>query len=227
MFTGLIEEKGRVEAVAETGEGRRLRIRAETAGADLRPGDSIAVNGVCQTVVRSLDRNEFEVVAVPETLARTTLAALRPGNPVNLERPLRVGDRLGGHWVNGHVDATGVIEEIRERDREHAVRVSMPPELARFVVEKGSIAVDGVSLTVGQVRESEPGCSFWVHIIPETRARTLFGSYRTGDRVNLEVDILGKYVERALAGRGIEEPSRRPSRSILEMLERWGEEESA
>jgi riboflavin synthase len=139
----------------------------------------------------------FEVIAIPETLARTTFSDLRPGSRVNLERPLRVGDRLGGHWVQGHVDATGSIEEVRTDGGDRAYAIAAPASLARYLVEKGSIAVDGVSLTIGTVHDTPGGARFWVHIIPETLRRTTFGAYRVGDRVNLEVDILAKYILRA------------------------------
>jgi len=178
--------------------GRLLRVEAPRLAPSLSPGDSVAINGVCQTVVRLSAGGVFEVIAVGETLRRTTLGALAPGDPVNLELALRVGDRLGGHWVNGHVDSVSQVREIRRSGADLAVRIGLPEELARYVVVKGSIAIDGVSLTVGEV---EAG-SFTVYIIPETAGRTLFGKYRPGTRVNLEVDILAKYVERLLQVRG-------------------------
>lgn len=195
MFTGLIEERGEILGVSDAPAGRRLRVRGPLVAADLVPGASIAISGVCQTVTGPPDAGTFEVVAVPETLRRTTLGSLRPGSPVNLERALRAGARLGGHWVNGHVDTTAAVEEIGRAGREYHFRVALPESIAPYVVEKGSIAVDGVSLTVGEV----DAAGFRVYIIPETRARTLFELYRVGDRVNLEADILAKYVERALS----------------------------
>lgn len=196
MFTGLIEELGEITGVADGADGRCLRVRAARVAPALAPGASIAVNGVCQTVTGFPGPAEFAVTAVGETLRRTTLGSFRPGWRVNLERPLRVGDRLDGHWVNGHVDGKGRILEVRRDGRDVSFRVGLPGGLARFVVEKGSIAVDGVSLTVGEVDAG----SFRVYIIPKTRELTLFGTYRTGDEVNIEADILAKYVAAAMAG---------------------------
>ncbi len=203
VFTGLIEELGEVTVAVDGPAGRRLRLRAPRVGPTLQPGASIAINGVCQTVTACLAPDEFEVVAVGETLRRTTFGALRPGQQVNLERPLRVGDRLDGHWVNGHVDGRGRILEIQREARDLSFRVGLPAGLDRFVVEKGSIAVDGVSLTVGEVDAG----SCRVHIIPETRERTLFGTYRAGDEVNVEADILAKYAAKALAAGASAAPS--------------------
>lgn len=234
MFTGLIEEMGEVTRVRETSLGKKLEIRAATILRDLREGDSLAVNGVCQTLAGVPGPDRVEVVAVAETLRRTTFSRLGPGSRVNLERPLRLGDRLGGHWVNGHVDGTGGIEAVERIGRDLRFTVSVPADLARYVVEKGSVAVDGVSLTVGRVEDSPSGegeSRFTVHIIPETASRTLFGRYAKGDRVNLEVDILAKYVERAL---GMADPGRRGEASGLSgwssaggrrVIEAWSAEE--
>lgn len=197
MFTGLVEELGTVLQTRDEAEGRRILIRAARVADGMVRGDSISVNGACQTVSSEPTDDRFEVVAVGETLRRTNLGSLRPGSQVNLERPLRIGDRLGGHWVNGHVDATTPVLGIRRTDKDRLFRIGLPGGLVRYVVEKGSIAVDGVSLTVGEVGDDQ----FHVYVIPETWERTLFGAYRVGDHVNLEVDILAKYVERAL-GRG-------------------------
>jgi riboflavin synthase len=198
VFTGLIQELGTLIRADSAPEGRRLRIRAPGTASSLRSGDSVAVNGVCQTVTGPVASGVFETTAVPETLRRTTLGALHAGARVQLELPLRPGDRLGGHWVNGHVDAVASILEIRPGGRDAAFRMALPSAIAPYVVEKGSIAVDGVSLTVGEVDAR----SFRVYIIPETLERTLFGAYRVGDRVNLEADLLAKYVERILRVRG-------------------------
>jgi riboflavin synthase len=200
MFTGLVEEMGRVESVSPVPEGVCLRVAAPHAAEDLEAGGSIAVSGVCQTVIAAGPHQEgrwFEMIAIPETLARTTFGTLEPGSQVNLERPLRIGDRLGGHWVQGHVDATGRIEQIQRHGQDRAYSISLPRALAPYVVEKGSIAVDGVSLTIGIVEDEPEETRFWVHIIPETLARTRFALYEEGNRVNLEVDILAKYVLRA------------------------------
>jgi riboflavin synthase len=196
VFTGLVEELGEITGVTDGVDGRRLRVQAVRVGPELAPGCSIAINGACQTVTALPGPAEFEVTAVGETLRRTTLGSFRPGQRVNLERSLRVGDRLDGHWVNGHVDGRGRILEIRRRGRDFGFRIGLPIGLEGFVVEKGSITVDGVSLTVGEVEAA----SVRVYIIPETRARTLFGTYHEGNEVNIEADILAKYVAKALAG---------------------------
>jgi riboflavin synthase len=225
VFTGLIEEMGEITGVTDGVDGRSLRVRAARVGPTLMSGASIALNGVCQTVTDLPGPTEFAVTAVGETLRRTTLGSFRPGRRVNLERPLRVGDRLDGHWVNGHVDGTGRILEVRHEGRDVSFRVGLPPGLGRFVVEKGSIAVDGVSLTVGEVETD----SFRVYIIPKTRELTLFGTYRAGDEVNIEADILAKYAAKAMAeggraagGRGTEGLGawRPQAREVFEAWER-------
>ena len=187
MFTGLVEELG---CVARMGHGR-LRIEAQLVLEDAKVGDSIAVDGCCLTVV-DLDLGAWEADVVQESLARTTLGRLGPGDGVNLERPVRLADRLGGHLVQGHVDAVG---EVLAPAPDLTVR--MPPELLRYIVEKGSIAVDGVSLTVA--RSLADG--FTVAVIPHTAEITTLGRKRPGDRVNLEVDVMAKYAEKLLASR--------------------------
>ena len=195
----MVEEIGIVERVRSDEAGTELTIRGAHTARELSPGDSVAVSGVCQTVVKR-EGDSFVVLAIPETLRRTTFGTYTEGSRTNLELPLRVGDRLGGHWVAGHVDARGRIEETRDEDGDRAFRISLPQEFAVYVVEKGSIAIDGCSMTVGKVVDDPgAGTSFWVHVIPETWARTLFGSYARGDEVNLEVDVLGKYLLRARA----------------------------
>jgi riboflavin synthase len=188
MFTGIVEELGHVMAVAP----RRLAVRAGRVSADVAAGHSVAVNGVCLTVT-TVDRDVLGFDVLEETLARSSLGAVRPGDGVNLERAVTPSTRLGGHLVQGHVDATAAL---LTRDGERH-RVALPPELARYVVEKGSIAVDGVSLTVAAVDDH----SFTVALIPETLARTTLGGKAPGDPLNLEVDVLAKYVERLLAAR--------------------------
>ena len=169
------------------------------------PGSSIAVSGVCLTVTET-DGDQFTADVMGETLARSTLGALSPGGPVNLERPVPAGGRLDGHIVQGHVDGTGVITESRPADRWRVLRISIPAELSRYIAEKGSVAVDGVSLTVSGVSDAavsgagDAGGWFEVSLIPETLARTTLGSVAVGDQVNLEVDVIAKYVERLLAG---------------------------
>ncbi len=192
MFTGLIEAVGAIADVARTATGLRLRIDTALAGA-LRPGDSLAVNGVCLTVV-TIDGTSVHADVSPETLRVTTLGAARPGSVVNLERPLRADGRLGGHFVQGHVDAPGRIEEIREEGDSHWITVQYPSQLERYIVRKGSIAVDGVSLTVAGVDAQR----FDVQIIPFTWQHTNLNGLRSGDAVNLECDVLAKYVARAL-----------------------------
>jgi riboflavin synthase len=185
MFTGIVEELGRVDAL----DGSRLRICARTVLDDAEDGASIAVNGCCLTLVDQGD-GWWEADVSPETFARTNLGDLRAGDPVNLERPVRLRDRLGGHLVQGHVDAVG---EVVEPAPDLAVR--MPRDLLRYVVEKGSITVDGVSLTVVEPRAD----GFTVAIIPHTAEVTTLGHKGPGDRVNLEVDVIAKYVERLMA----------------------------
>ena len=188
MFTGIVEEMG---AVRSREEGR-FTFSASLVLEDAKVGDSIAVNGCCLTAVE-IGEGWWSADAVGETLARTNLGDLGPGDPVNLERPLRAGDRLGGHIVQGHVDAVGEVV-----DPAPALRVRMPVELARYVVEKGSITVDGCSLTVV---EAFPD-GFTVAVIPHTAEATSLGRRRPGDRVNLEVDLVAKYVERLMEARG-------------------------
>jgi riboflavin synthase len=186
MFTGLVEQMGEVQSA-----GTRLSVRTPLA-AELARGDSIAVNGVCLTAV-DITGDAFEADVMEETLARSTLGRLAEGERVNLELALRLGDRLGGHFVQGHVDATGRILEIEVREHSRVLLIGAPPEIMRFIVEKGSIAVDGVSLTVAQV----DGKGFTVSLIPETLERTTLGSAVEGDPVNLEVDMLAKYAVKA------------------------------
>ncbi|MBX5440150.1 MAG: riboflavin synthase [Solirubrobacteraceae bacterium] len=194
MFTGLVQDLGEVTRVDETADGVRLGVRTPLAR-ELAEGDSIAVNGVCLTAV-GLDGGErFAADVMRETLRRSSLGAVEPGSTVNLELPLRAGDRLGGHVVQGHVDGVGTVRDVREDGFARAVEIAAPPELLRYVVEKGSIAVDGVSLTVSAVGEDR----FAVSLIPETLERTTLGAAAPGRPVNLEVDVLAKYVEKLVA----------------------------
>jgi len=202
LFTGIVEELGEVVALERGAEPARLTVRGPEVTADARPGDSIAINGVCLTVTGTSD-GQFSADVMGETLDRSSLGALVSGAPVNLERPMRPDGRLGGHIVQGHVDGTGVIAARRPEDGWEVVRVSLPPGLARYVIQKGSVAVDGVSLTVSAL--SAPGAPeppwFEVSLIPETLRRTTLGRRQPGELVNLEVDMIAKYVERLLAGR--------------------------
>ena len=190
MFTGLVETTARVRRVQPDGDGARLEVETPLA-AELRQGDSIAVNGVCLTAVDP-DGERFQADVMAETLRRSSLGPLAEGDAVNVELPLRAGDRLGGHVVQGHVDGTGTIAEARDEGFARLVRIDADPGLLRYVVEKGSIAVDGVSLTVAEVDEA----GFTVSLIPETLERTTLGLAAPGRVVNLEVDVLAKYVEK-------------------------------
>ena len=190
MFTGLVAGTGAVEWLDRDGDGVRLRVRTELAG-ELAPGDSIAVNGVCLTALDP-DGQGFSADVMEETLRRSSLGPLAKGDEVNLELPLRAGDRLGGHMVQGHVDGTGSVEAVSDDGFARVVRIGAPPALLRYVVDKGSIAVDGVSLTVSAV----DGDGFEVSLIPETLERTTLGAAEPGRVVNLEVDVLAKYVEK-------------------------------
>jgi riboflavin synthase len=199
MFTGIVQELGEVVAVDHRGDAARLTIRGATDGTSL--GDSIAVNGVCLTVAEILDET-FTADVMGETLRRSSLGVLAPGAQVNLECSVRLADRLGGHLVQGHVDATAAIISRTPATDWDQVRIGLPAGISRYVVEKGSIAVDGISLTVSAL--SPPGAAdgwFEVCLIPETLKRTTLGTKGPGDPVNLEVDVIGKYVERMLSGR--------------------------
>ena len=196
VFTGIIEELGTVAEVTPLHSSARLAIRARIVTGDARPGDSIAVSGVCLTVV-DIDGDTFTADVMRETLDRSSLAGLKPGDPVNLERAATLATRMGGHLVQGHVDGVGLIIERTPGDNWEAVRFSLPPGLARYVVEKGSITVDGISLTVTDVTDTD----FAVGLIPTTLKLTTLGSKSVGDPVNLEVDVVAKYVEKMVGVR--------------------------
>ncbi len=196
MFTGIVESLGTVADLEDRTDAIRLRIDAPAVMDDVRPGDSIAVNGVCLTVVDPTPTG-FSADVMQETMRRSSLATLASGARVNLERAVRASDRLGGHIVQGHVDCTGVIAAIDPRDEWTVVRVDVPESMTRYMVEKGSICVDGVSLTIVSV----DGAGFTVSLIPTTLAETTLGTRSVGDRVNIEVDVLAKYVERLLEQR--------------------------
>ncbi|WP_106850641.1 riboflavin synthase [Blastococcus sp. Marseille-P5729] len=200
MFTGIIEEIGTVSALQQDGDNAVVRIEAPTVVADATHGASIAVDGVCLTVVEH-DADGFTADVMGETLSRSTLGELAAGSKVNLERAMQAGGRLAGHIVQGHVDAVGTLIERTAHEKWDVLRFSIPVELARYVVEKGSITISGTSLTVSAVSEpeaSEPWLE--VSLIPTTLQLTTLGALQVQDRVNLEVDVLAKYVERALAG---------------------------
>ena len=195
MFTGIVQDMGRLVALEPRGGDVRLRVAVERLPLEaVRTGDSIAVSGVCLTVVEH-DRGSFAADVSLETLSLTTLGELAPGSRVNLEPALRAGDPLGGHLVSGHVDGVGRVVSLAQDARSWRLRFATPPELARYVARKGSIAIDGVSLTVNEVEGGE----FGVNIIPHTFEVTTIGSYAPGRRVNLEIDPIARYVERLLA----------------------------
>jgi riboflavin synthase len=208
MFTGIVEEIGEVVAVRESADVVVVTVRGRTVTSDTRHGDSIAVNGVCLTVVDPDGSTDgtITVELVPETLKRSSLAGVAAGSPVNLERALPATGRLGGHIVQGHVDGVATLLSRAPGERTDVLRFSLPPDLARFVVEKGSIAVDGVSLTVAEV---DPD-AFTVALIPTTLAHTTLGMRAAGDSVNIEVDVVAKYVQRLTEGYLAGRPDDRP-----------------
>lgn len=197
MFTGLIEEIGRVESVSRTAKPARITIRANKVLEGTKLGDSICTNGVCLTVT-SFNRDRFTVDVMAETMRRSNLKALSPGDEVNLERALLVGDRLGGHIVSGHIDGTGTIEGYIQEDNAIWITTAASSEILRYIVQKGSIAMDGVSLTVAYVDDAV----FKVSIIPHTRDMTTLLGKKAGDEINLECDMVGKYIEKLLGVKG-------------------------
>lgn len=198
MFTGIVEEMGAVSAIEKSLAGTRLTFLAFTVMNDLKIGDSVSVNGTCLTVVSRGER-EFSVEVSPETLAVTTLGQLTAGAPVNLERAMRLNERLGGHMVAGHVDGIGTILARQPDSNAIILECEAPKEILRYCVPKGSITMDGISLTINQVTDR----SFAVAIIPHTAKVTTLGLKQVGDHVNLESDLIGKYVERLLQERGV------------------------
>jgi riboflavin synthase len=195
MFTGIVEETGTVERIKPGAQAIELTTRATLCARGLKIGDSLAVNGCCLTVVKLRARGKSKLPQfdlLKETWKRTNLQFVQPGSLVNLERPLRSDGRLGGHFVTGHVDGVGRISRWQKVGQDHVLDISAPPELMRYVVSKGSIAIDGISLTVAEVDKK----SFRVWIIPHTRERTALRERKVGDSVNLETDLLGKYVHR-------------------------------
>ncbi|MBO5571564.1 MAG: riboflavin synthase [Ruminococcus sp.] len=193
MFTGIIEEVGTVKAVQHSGSNSFIRIEAKKVLEDVHLGDSIAVNGVCLTVTH-FDSTTFQADVMNETLSRSSLGSLRNGSPVNLERAMAAGGRFGGHIVSGHIDGTGTVSDIRNDGIAVWYTISANADILRYIVEKGSIAIDGISLTVAKVTDD----SFSVSIIPHTASVTILGTKKAGDIVNLENDIVGKYVEKLM-----------------------------
>jgi riboflavin synthase len=196
MFTGIIEGLGRVAEIRSSGQGNRLTVEADFDLSGTQVGDSIAVSGACLTAVQVSGRR-FEVDVSPETLARTTLGAARVGARVNLERSLRLSGRIDGHLVSGHIDGTGVIDGRAEAGNAVIVAVAVPAELTRYMILKGSVAVDGISLTINSLEAAR----FTVSIIPHTAGLTTIGFKQKGERVNIETDMIGKYVEKFLSAR--------------------------
>ena len=219
MFTGIVEELGRVVRLETVEDSARLTVEAPAVTQDVSLGDSVSVNGCCLTVA-AVHRNTFTADLMAETLTRTTLGSQAPGDPVNLERALRATDRLGGHIVQGHVDATAEVLGRHHGEHWDLLRIGLPQEIARYVAVKGSVTLDGVSLTVVDVDDANEarhdaapdasptpgaGASLSVGLIPETLRRTTLGTRRPGERVNLEVDVMAKYAERLLGARLSEE----------------------
>lgn len=193
MFTGLVEETGKLKSKTKTGDGYQLEISANIVMEDLKIGSSISVNGCCLTVVKKKNNNFF-VDTIEETLKKTNLGTLEIDSRVNLERPLKVDARLGGHFVLGHVDTTGIVKEITKLSNSHFMKISYPAEFDKYLIYVGSVSIDGVSMTVAEIGERW----FGVGIIPFTWQETIFSDKKVGDKVNLEFDVLGKYVDRIM-----------------------------
>jgi riboflavin synthase len=189
MFTGLIEEKGFIKEKIKTGDGIRFVLSAKRIMDDLKIGDSVAVNGVCLTVVNR-ENDTFAVDTIEETLKKTNLGSTKLKDPVNLERPLKADARLGGHFVLGHVDTTGTVKQVKELSNSHFITISFPKSYQKYLIPVGSVAIDGVSMTVAELGKDE----FSVGVIPHTWEETIFASKTIGDTVNLEFDVLGKYI---------------------------------
>lgn len=202
MFTGLVEEKGILKEKIPTGDGFQFVIEAKIVMNDLQIGSSIAINGCCLTVVK-IDGNTFAVDTIEETLNKTNLGVLKQGMNVNLERPLAAEARLGGHFVLGHIDTTGKVEDVKELSNSHWLTISFPEQFKQYLIYVGSVAIDGVSMTVAELKDK----SFSVGIIPHTWKETIFVEKKIGDTVNLEFDVLGKYVERIMESKRQDESS--------------------
>jgi len=214
VFTGIVEELGLLRAVRSGADSARLTIEAKKVLEDIRLGDSIAVNGVCLTAV-SVGNGVWAADVMAETLKKSNLCALKPGDRINLERALRLSDRLGGHLVSGHIDGVGMITRVEKRDIATLVTIRAPAEVMRYIIRKGSVAIDGVSLTVVDFNQE----SFQVSLIPHTARLTTLGFKGEGDTVNLEGDLIGKYVEKLLSLRG---ESRQESKINMSFLAEHG-----
>ncbi len=193
MFTGLVEEIGKIKAISNLGGGKKISVSTKKIIEELKIDDSVSINGACQTVIK-VGINEFDVIAVEETLRKTTLGKLKTGDEVNLERALRLSDRLGGHIVQGHVDTTGKVQSIEKENTGILYWFSFPAEFGKYLVNTGSICINGVSLTTSRVERAR----FCVAVIPHTVSVTTFKNLSNGSEVNLEFDILGKYIEKML-----------------------------
>jgi riboflavin synthase len=218
MFTGIIETTGLVRSVRRRGEGSLISIEAPAIARELSSGESVSVNGACLTIAESPTEESFAAEAVPETLEKTTLGSLVVGDRVNLERSLRLGDRLSGHLVLGHVDGVGEVVDVKKSGLGKTLSVRIPEELAHYVALKGSIAVDGVSLTVSSVSERDVGIS----VIPHTLEATTIGNYTIGTKVNLEIDIIARYLESLLVKRAKTDEGAHERGLTLDFLkEKW------
>lgn len=215
MFTGLVEELAVVRQIHRDADGAQMELSAKTILADMKLGDSIAVNGICLTVVR-MDKASFWVEAVPETMRRTNLHELKAGDAVHVERAMAANGRFGGHIVSGHIDGVGHIAQIRAEGMARVLTISTDTSLIKYIVEKGSICVDGVSLTVMDVHET----SFTISVIPHTQGVTRLGNARVGDVVNLECDVIAKYVERLLGFQSSDD--QKPGGLSVEFLQQHG-----
>ena len=212
MFTGLVQEIGYLRTIDKKGNFQRLQVEATSIMEFLSIGDSVAINGVCQTIV-DLGQDRFSVECVAETLARTTLSTIEIGQPFNLEPALRLSDRLGGHFVQGHIDDVGYLQTITEKNNEWSIHVSAPPPLLRYIAIKGSIAIDGISLTVANVNSE----GFTVSVIPHTFNNTVMRYRKVGDSVNLEVDLIARYLDQLVS-----KANRPDSKLTLENLRQMG-----
>jgi riboflavin synthase len=221
MFTGIVEGIGEVKNIRKVGTEAVCILRVPAFFSDCHPGESIAVDGVCLTIT-DINEQLFTLDISAETLNRSTLGELKQGNSVNLERALRLTDRLGGHLVSGHIDGTGIIETIERLQRSWIIRISLDQDLSRYLIEKGSIAVDGISLTINRCMK----ISFDVTIIPQTARNTTFFQKRIGDRVNIEVDLISKYIEKFFLHDRTAISKEKPSRIDRDMLIRYGFGES-
>ena len=216
MFTGIIESFGTIKAIESNGEGKILHIGCDLDLTRSKIGDSIAVNGACLTAV-NLGKFDFKVDMAPETVARTTFKRMGPGTRVNIERALRLSDRIDGHLVSGHIDGTGMISSVTRNANALIMSVAVDEGLAADMIEKGSIAVDGISLTINQVSPAGSKAWFQVSVIPHTADITTIGLKKVGDKVNIETDMLGKYVRKILTGRGLKNDADSQKQSDISM----------